>query len=161
MQGIRVVDDTAFSSTPPHLTDASRTLGVWFTEPPGMVVRFLRRATFTQPLAHWLAGPACDGLRDRFAAEESFAFVLDLSHMDGRDPAVRPIILDGVRPWAARAQRAVVVPPETAGRVYLASVRGAASLARLMGLTVAVDAFPDAVRGLRVTTRHARASTWP
>ncbi|HKU40811.1 MAG TPA: hypothetical protein VJR89_21770 [Polyangiales bacterium] len=155
-----MVDTDAFA-TSPHLVDPARALGLWFTDPPGMVVRFLRRTTFTVPLAQWLAGPGCDGLRERFPGEESFGFVLDLHLMDGRDPAVRAIVVEAARPWASRARRAVVVPPEAAGRVYLASIRAAASLARVVGLTVSVGDFREAVRDLRVAARSTRASIVP
>jgi len=42
----------------------------------------------------------------------------------------------------------VLVPPLNASRVYLASVHAAASLARVVGLTVSVESLSDAVRSL-------------
>jgi hypothetical protein len=144
----RVLETRAVFKAPPHLLDPSRTLAVWFTDPPGMVVQFARSAPCTLPVAQWLAGPARESLLNRFPGNGPLVFVLDLTHMNGRDPQVRALILEAARPLASRAQRCVVVPPENASRVYLASVRAAASLARVFGLTVSVESSSEAVRSL-------------
>jgi len=133
---------------PPHLVDPSGTLAVWFTEPPGMVVQFARRGPCTVELAEWLVATAGPRVLERFPGPEPLAFVLDLSQMVGRDPRARAIITEGVGTLAARAGRTVVVPPVSATRVYLASLHVAASLARVLGITVSVEPLPQAVHAL-------------
>jgi len=47
------------------MEDRTHTLAVWFTDPPGMVVSFIRRAPCTVPLAEWLTGPVRTSLVER------------------------------------------------------------------------------------------------
>jgi hypothetical protein len=142
------VGSKAVFNAPPHMLDPTRSIAVWFTDPPGMVAQLVRRAPFTVTLAQWLAVPACTRLLKRFPGDEPLAFVLDLTQMDGREPEVRALIVEAARGFASRVERAVVVPPGNAGRVYLASLQAAASLARVFGLTVSVGPLTEAVRGL-------------
>lgn len=141
-------DALAAFRTAPHLLDPSRTLAVWFTDPPGIFVQFARRAPCTVPLAQWMAGPLCTSVAKKYPGEGPLVFVLDLTHMQGRDPASRQMIVDAGRTFASRLRRTVIVPPADASRVYIASLSAAASLARLVGLTVSVESLSDAVRSL-------------
>jgi hypothetical protein len=136
----------------PHLMDPSRALSAWFTDPPGVFVQFARRTALTLPLAEWLAGPLTASLTKRFPGNEPLIFVLDLTQMDGRDPSARPLIVEAGRALGSRAGRAVLVPPLNTSRVYLASLHAAASLARVVGLTVSVESLSEAVRSLRVAS---------
>lgn len=138
----------AFTGTP-HLVDPSQTVAVWFTDPPGAVVQFVRRAPCTVPLAQWMATSARARLVERFASSASLVFVLDLSLMDGRDPLARPIIVECAREFASRA-RARVVPPRDASRVYLAGIHVAASVARVFGIEVSIEPPEAALRALKV-----------
>ena len=149
---IRLGETQTTFKAPAHLMDPSRTVVAWFTDPPGIFIQFARRAVFSLPLAQWMAGPMCAALTKRYPAPQPIVLILDLTRMDGRDPQVRPIIVDASRAFASRTRRAVVVPPHDASRVYLASVTAAASLARLFGLTVAVESLSDAVRSLSQAT---------
>jgi len=134
------------------MMDPSRALGAWFTEPPGVFIQFARRAALTVPLAEWLAGPVSTSLTNRFPGDEPLIFVLDLTQMEGRDPSARTLIVEAGRALGSRAGRAVLVPPLNTSRVYLASLHAAASLARVVGLTVSVETLPEAVRSLRVAS---------
>jgi hypothetical protein len=149
---IRPVPARAAFDTPLDLVDPSRTLAVWFTEPAGIVVQFARRGPGTVAVAQWLAGAASERLRERFPRDEALICVLDLTRMEGRDPMARAIIVDAARAVADRIIRAVVVPPDTSSRVYLASLKAAASLARVFGLVVSVDSLPNALRSLRAAS---------
>jgi hypothetical protein len=140
--------NAAFTA-PPHLTDPSRTLVVWFTEPPGIVVQFARPARFEMSHAQWMVGPMLSALLKRFSREEPLAFVLDLSLMDGRDPSVRPLLVEAARKVTHRSRRSILVPPVNANRVYLAGVNAAASLARVFGLTVSIETLSQSILTLR------------
>ena len=146
-------DDTAtvFKGVP-HLMDPSRTIVAWFTDPPGVYVQVVRRTVFSVPLAEWLAGPLTAGLNKRFPGDQPLVLVLDLSQMEGRDPGARPIVVEATRAFAARTQRAVLVPPANASRVYVASLQAATSLARLVGVSVTVESLADAVRSLAMAS---------
>lgn len=138
----------AFPS-PPNLTDPSGTVALWFSEPPGAVVQFQSVARGTPQLAACLVGPARDALLARFPGTGPLVLVLDLSRMDGRDPAIRKVLMDGMRNTATRVARALIVPPSGASRVYLASLHAAASLARVFGVDARLKSLPEALRGLR------------
>lgn len=141
----------AFTGSP-HLMDPSQTLAVWFTDPPGAVLQFVRRAPCTVPLAQWMATSARARLVERFASSAALVFVLDLTLMDGRDPLARPIIVECAREFSSRAC-AKVVPPRDASRVYLAGIHVAASVARVFGLDVSIESTPEAaLRALKMAS---------
>jgi hypothetical protein len=75
-------------------------------------------------------------------------FVLDLGLMKGRDPVARPIVTSTVRSFKNRIERAVLVPPEEATAVYLASLQASISLLRVFGVSVAIESLTDALRSL-------------
>src|SRR5581483_5323747 len=86
----------AFKS-PPHFLDPTRTVAVWFTNPPGAVIQFARRAMGSVPLAEWAVGPGRTRLLSQFPGDGPLVVVLDLGLMTGRDPVARPIITAAVR----------------------------------------------------------------
>lgn len=137
----------AFGS-PPHLLDPARSLAIWFTNPPGAVIQFARRAPGSVALAEWIAGPVRATFLERFPGDGPVVFVLDLGLMHGRDPVARPIVTAAVRSFKSRIERAVLVPPEEATAVYLASLQASISLLRVFGVSVSIESLPDALRSL-------------
>jgi len=137
----------AFDS-PPHLFDPSQTVAVWFTNPPGVVFQFVRRAYGSVALAEWLVGPARARFLDLFPGDGPVVVVLDLGLMVGRDPVARPIVNAAARSLKSRIRRAVLVPPEEATSVYLASLQASISLLRVFGVSVSIESLPDALRTL-------------
>lgn len=136
-------------ATPPHLLDPSRSVAIWFTNPPGAVAQFARRASGSVVLAEWGAGPALERFLERFPGDGPIVFVLDLGLMVGRDPVARPIITAAVRSLKSRIARAVLVPPEEASAAYLASLQASISLLRVFGVPVSIETLPDALESLQ------------
>lgn len=122
---------------PPHLVDAMQVIGVWFTEPPGAVIQFLKPGGTLQA-AQFLAEKARGELLRRFTADQRLRFILDLTLMTHRDPAVRPVLMESTKALAQRIERSIVVPPKSASTVYLASLKASASLLRVFGVQVDV-----------------------
>jgi hypothetical protein len=128
--------------------DPSNSVAVWFTNPPGAVIQYARHAPGSVALAEWIAGPARAAFLERFPGDGPVVFVLDLGLMKGRDPVARPIVTAAVRSLKDRIERAVLVPPEEATAVYLASLQASISLLRVFGVSVSIETLPDALRSL-------------
>ncbi len=143
-------DETALTqpafATPPHLTDDSETIAVWFTEPAGAVVQMTRASWGTADVAHWLVGPAWDQLLQRFPREGRFLLVLDLRAMLGRDREARSIVIEKAKAVQPRIERAVYLPPTNATPLYLNSIRVSAALLRVFGVQVDIEQSFTVVR---------------
>jgi hypothetical protein len=129
--------------------DPSGCAAIWFTEPPGAVIQFVQPARGDLALVRWLVGPALERLLERFPGSSPLVFVMDLGLMTGRDAAVRPILNEAVKSLGPRIARSVVVPPENASVVYMASLHASVSLLRVFGVPVEIQSLPNALRALR------------
>jgi hypothetical protein len=111
----------------------------WFTDPPGTVVQFARPAVGSLQMVEWLLGPGLDRLLARFP-EGPLIVVMDLTLMTTRDPAVRPLLVESAKRLKPRVARTVIIPPENAKPVYLASLRVSTSLLAVFGVHVEIHA---------------------
>ena len=125
-------------TVPPDLRSPAGDLAVWFTDPPGAVVQLSERKRGTVEMASWLAGPGVHTLLDRFPGTARLVILLDLTLMKDRDPAVRPLLVEAAKALGPRIAQGIVVAPDKAGPVYLASVRAAASVLGVFGVDVHV-----------------------
>lgn len=135
------------------LYDPSGAIGVWFTSPPGALIQFVSPAYSTVELGRWLAGPGRQRLEAKFPSGPIF-LVFDLGLMTGRDPAIRPVLLEAAAQMKARVSCAFVPPIDTSP-VYLASLKAVAALAAVVGVRVDIHrslSFALASRGVT----HAR-----
>lgn len=145
-----VVPHAAFSS-PPHRHDPSGTLAAWFTDPPGTVVQFTRPAVGSLPLVEWLLGPGREAMLARFP-HEPLIVVMDLTLMTSRDPAVRPLLVEAAKGLKSRVARTVLIPPQNAKAVYLASLKVSTSLLAVFGVKVDIHAsIAFAIRALKLS----------
>jgi hypothetical protein len=134
---------------PPHLEDPSGSVAVWYTDPPGVVMQFVQAARGDLTLVRWLVGPARERLLERFPGSSPLVFVMDLGLMTGRDAAVRPILNEAAKALRPRIARSVVVPPENASAIYMASLHASVSLLRVFGVPVEIQPLSTALRSLR------------
>jgi hypothetical protein len=122
----------------PHLRDASGALAVWFTEPPGALIQVAEPCQLTVDMARWLVGPGFAALEARFPEPARLILVLDLGLMAGRDVAVRPLIVDLAKALRPRLARAIVLPPQRASALYIASLKTGVAMLRVFGVTVEI-----------------------
>lgn len=138
---------TAFA-VPPHLEDPSGLLAIWYTDPPGAVIQFTRPAEGSLPIVEWLVGPGLAQLLDRFPGPQRLVIVMDLGLMKGRDRNVRPILMEAGKALRPRIERTMIVPPQGASAIYLASLQASVSLLRVFGVPVEVQSLSSALRSL-------------
>lgn len=129
----------------PDLIDPTRTVAVWFTDPPGAVIQFVKRERGTIDLAEWLRRSVRNRLLAQFPGNGPLTFVLDLGLMDGRDPLARPVLHDVARSLKARIGDALVVTPVEASPMQLAAIHSGIALLRVFGVMVAIKSLPDAL----------------
>jgi len=123
---------------PPDLIGAGG-LRMWFTDPPGAIVQLAQSARGTKEMAEWLIGPAFARVRGRFPAEDALILVIDLSLMNGRDPAARAVIMDKARESGRLFTRTFLVPPAKASAVYLTTMHAAAALMNALGRDINIE----------------------
>jgi hypothetical protein len=100
-------------------------------------------------LARWLVGPALSRLQERFPGDVKVRLVMDLSLMTGRDPAVRPILVETTKRMGHRIEHSTIVAPQNAGVVYLASLKASVSLLRVFGVPIEIETLTHALLKLR------------
>jgi hypothetical protein len=123
---------------PPDLTGAGG-LRMWFTDPPGVIVQIAQPARGTKEMAEWLIGPGFTRVRGRFPGADALILVIDLSLMNGRDPAARVVIMDKAREPGRLFARTFLVPPLKASAVYLTTMHAAAALMNALGRDIHVE----------------------
>lgn len=139
---------TAFA-VPPHLEDPSGAIAVWFTDPPGAVMQFQRPVYGTVGMAEWLVGPALRKMLERFPGDTKLHLVMDLTQMSGRDPKVRPVLVETTKLYAKRIQSSTIVPPQNASAVYLAALKASVALLRVFGVPIELQSLTSALLMLR------------
>lgn len=122
----------------PHTHDPSRTLVAWFTDPPGAIIQIVRESELTVEMTTWLVEVGFAELLARFRGTSALIIVLDLRLMLKRQPAVRSLIVDAAKKLAPRLGAGYVIPPDNAGKVYLASLHAAAAALRAFGARVEI-----------------------
>ena len=146
MAGKPVAATPAGFAGPPHIRDASGALVAWFTEPPGALIQVAEPCQLTVDMARWLVGPGFAALEARFPEPARLILVLDLGLMTGRDVAVRPLIVDLAKTLRPRLARAIVIPPQRASALYIASLKTGVAVLRVFGVTVEVArSLPEVV----------------
>jgi hypothetical protein len=145
---------TAFPE-PPHLTDPSGAIAIWYTQPPGVVLQLTRPVHGTVSHAQWLAGPAREEMLRRFPHQELIV-LFDVHLATGRDPAMRPIMLDVGRGLLGRAERVVVVLPRHLSPAIRSAMEVTLSILRVFGLPLEAASsltYTLAATGLRPLDR--------
>jgi hypothetical protein len=130
-------DAPAFEE-PPDVRGAGL-LRAWYTDPPGAVVQMVRRARGTKEMAEWMVGPGLAQLRGRFPGCSELILVIDLSLMEGRDPAARVVMMDAGRELAQLISQTFVIRPEKANPVYLTTLHAAAALLSAFGVSLTIS----------------------
>jgi hypothetical protein len=124
-------------AAPPDVHGAEG-LRTWYTDPPGAIVQLSAPARGTLGMAQWLVGPGFARLRGRFPGEQKMILVLDLSLMEGRDPAARVVIMTKAREMAGFFSRSFIVLPVKANAVYTATLHAAAAVLSSFGIDVVI-----------------------
>ena len=136
---------SAFESAP-HVRDPSGSMSVWYTRPPGAVVRLTEPTRVTIAHAEWLLGAGRHELALRFPDEKERFLVLDLSRMTEREPAARALILKRAPEAAKQLRCTYLIPPLTMNRLQRMSIHAAAALLRTLGIQVEIRATLEEVR---------------
>lgn len=103
-------------------------------------------------MASWLVGPGFARLRGRFVEARGLILVMDLSLMDGREPAARALMLQKARDVHSMFERVYVIAPVKTNAVYLTTLHAAATLLRALGADVGIESSLEKViaeRGLK------------
>jgi hypothetical protein len=126
-------------SVPPHLTDPSGAIAVWWTDPAGGLMQLTRPARGTVEMAEWLVGPAFELLLARFTGVSDLRVILDMRQMTGRSATARAALLHRAKSVAGRIGHVVLLPSVHLGTTYFKIVEGTAMMLRLAGLPVDVE----------------------
>jgi hypothetical protein len=138
-------------AVPPDMVSPGGELHLWFTDPPGALAQMLEPRVGTAAMARWLVTEARQALYARFPDSKRFIFVLDLSPMTSRDPAVRAIIGDAGKEMKDEVSRCVFIPAANGGAMYLKSLEIAVLLLRGFGVKIELGkSLPQAVSSLRL-----------
>lgn len=127
-------------ASPPHLRSPEGELGAWFTEPPGVVLQFLRPTLGTESMARWIVGPALSEVFRRYPEERGLFFVFDLSLMTGREVAARSILIQSAPKMRHRFCCSVLILPASSSAPFVRTVHAGAALLRTLGVHIDIDA---------------------
>jgi hypothetical protein len=127
------MDGAPAFDTPPHV-QALGQLRAWFTDPPGAVLQFARLSRGTVEVAEWAVTNGVARLRGRFPEPRGMLLVMDLSLMDGRDPAARGVMLEHAREVRGMFSRIRIVPPLRTNTVYLGTLHAAVLVLNALGI---------------------------
>lgn len=97
-----------------------------------------RTSELTVAMATWLVEQGCGELLAHFPGPTPLIIILDLRLMTGRQPAVRGLLVEAAKKLGPRLGQGYVIPPESAGKVYLASLHAAAAALRAFGARVEI-----------------------
>ncbi len=134
----------------PHTQDPTSTLVAWFTDPPGALIQISRSSELTVEMTRWLVEQGCAELLARFRGTTPLTIVLDIRLMTKRQPAVRSLLVEAAKKLGPRLGTGYVLPPENAGKVYLASLHAAAAALRVFGARIEVS---ESLSTLLITKR--------
>lgn len=134
---------TPIFASRPHLLDPSGTMALWFTDPPGAWLQFIRPGRGTDELSEWMAGPALRALVARFP-RETLTLVLDFRLMTDRDLAARARILQTAPALRDSLARLIVLPSFYATPLHMKATAAGVRLARAFGLPVELETSPAA-----------------
>lgn len=131
----------------------------WVVSPPGGVVQLLSSCRGTRELASWLVGPALQLMLDSYPGHDDFIILLDLTEMQGREPAARTVVMDRARELGKRARQSYIVLPRDAHPVYIATLHAAAALLSGFGVHIQFEKSAAEVvqrLGLEVSAPRSR-----
>lgn len=119
----------------PHFADESLGVSVYFTNPPGMVVRYRQGTAFEGPVATFVSEQADAALRQRFPGVAKFYFVEDFSGCVSYSTEARQIMTA----WGKRIKDStittVVVPPPM-NPVLLMGINTAIAVLKVAGVGI-------------------------
>lgn len=117
----------------------------------------MAEARGTRALAEWVVGPALQSMLQMYPEQEDFVIVLDLSAMQGREPAARVVMMDKARELGRRVTRSFIVPPVKINPVYRTTLHAAAALLTGFGIHIEfVSSATEVIDRLRLTPVAAR-----
>jgi hypothetical protein len=125
----------AFTS-PPHVRFGNNEAVAWVVHPPGGVAQLTAEVRGTRELAQWVVGPALRVMLDTYPEHRGLIIVLDLSLMQGRDPAARAVMLEKARELARCVGHTYLVPPLKTNAVYRTTLHAAVALLSTLGIHV-------------------------
>ncbi len=143
-------------TTAPDLCDPSGLLAGYWTDPPGVLLRFVRSARGTTKLAEWLVGPAFERMMERFPGETQLRVVLDMAQMTGRSATARATLMHSAVRFVPFVGQLVIVPSLHMGTTYIKVVEASAAMLRLIGLRVDIEHSAD-----RALIKHGLAPAMP
>jgi hypothetical protein len=112
---------------------------VWFTDPPGVVLQFMRPARGTTELARWVVGPGYNQLVRRFPDCYELRVVLDMRQMTGRAATARAVMIDHAKLVSQRLGRVIILPSVHMGAFYLTLVETTALMLRAFGVRIEIE----------------------
>jgi hypothetical protein len=130
--------ESAFDA-PPHLVDPSGALGVYWTDPPGVLVQFIRPARGTTELAEWLTSEGLELLIARFPVDQELRLILDMRQMVGRSASARSLLMRASKTSRSRVQHVVLLPSVHLGATYAKVIEASAVVLRMLGYRVHVE----------------------
>ncbi|WP_165374357.1 MULTISPECIES: hypothetical protein [Sorangium] len=116
----------------PHLLDDSGSVGVWITQPAGMVVQLLRETAATGELARFISVDAYQKLVGVMRPGERAYFIYDMALMVRYETEARVILTQWGLSVRDRIEHIVVRPPpemNKLGRMGIQTIAAAMSLA--------------------------------
>jgi hypothetical protein len=122
-------------SRAPDLSDPSGTLAVWFTEPPGAWLQFVKPARGTDELSEWLVGPALEAGIARFPGQ-ALILVCDFRLMRDRELSARARLLQTAPALKELLGKVVLIPSLSATPIHLKTMGAGAALLRSFGIQV-------------------------
>jgi hypothetical protein len=144
-----------FTKTP-DVSDPSGVIAGYWTDPPGVVLRFVRPSRGTTKLAEWLIGPGFELLTQRFPGEAQLRIVLDMAQMTGRSATARAVLMQSAARFAPFVGQIVIVPSMHMGAAYLKVVEASAAILRLVGLRIDIELAVD-----RAVAKHGIRAALP
>jgi hypothetical protein len=124
---------------PPHVIDDSSAVAAWFTDPPGVVLQFMRPTRGTTELAKWVVGPGYNQVVRRFPDCYELRVVLDMRQMTGRAATARAVLIDHAKLVSQRLGRVIILPSAHMGSFYVKVVEATALMLRTFGVRVEIE----------------------
>jgi hypothetical protein len=124
---------------PPHAIDDSGAVAAWFTDPPGVVLQFIRPARGTTELAKWVVGPGYTQMLRRFPDCYELRVVLDMRQMTGRAATARAVLIEHAKLVSQRLGRVIILPSDHMGTIYLKVVETTALMLRAFGVRIEIE----------------------
>ncbi|AUX24959.1 hypothetical protein SOCEGT47_055000 [Sorangium cellulosum] len=138
----------------PHLVDGSGSVGVWLTQPAGMLVQLLRETVTTGDIARFISHDAYQRLVGVMRPDERAFFLYDMALMVRYETEARVILTQWGLNVRDRIEHIVIRPPpemNKLGRMGIQTIAAAMSLAR-----VPIDIVDDLEPFLRARNLRPR-----